>query len=325
MTHKKIAELAHVSVSTVSKALSGSAEVSKEVADEIRRIALEVGYFEAKNKRSKNYRKNTALNIAVLVPEIVSITYSSMVSLFKEVVEKRGGFVSVYVFDFDTDKLDSIVEMIMVKGFADGIIAFHSPSLISRPSIPLLCIGKTKNKYYDSISADMHKCVIDIVEYLKSMGHTRIGYAGEPKTSVKMDAYRDAMEKLFPEGYTEYVYVSEGRFGDAGKDAAGMYLESEDRPTVVICAYDEIAIAFMNELCINGINVPDEVSVVGMNNVPACEYCAPKLTTISSNRDNVYQEYVDLFMEKIITGSNGIFHAEVVHDIVKRESVRNIK
>ena len=66
MTHKIIAELAHVSVSTVSKALSGSAEVSKEVADEIRRIALEVGYFEEKNKRSKNYRKNTSTLICIL-------------------------------------------------------------------------------------------------------------------------------------------------------------------------------------------------------------------------------------------------------------------
>ena len=325
MTHKIIAELAHVSVSTVSKALSGSAEVSKEVADEIRRIALEVGYFEEKNKRSKNYRKNTALNIAIIVPEIISITYSSAVAQIKRVVEARDGFVSVYVFDFDVDKLDSIMEMIMIKGFADGIISFHTSSGMSKPSIPVLCIGKTKNKYYDTIIGDTRESMKDIIEYLTDMGHTKIGYAGELKTAIKQDAYRSVMAELFGDDVEVYSYVSKERFGDAGKDAARMYLEADNRPTAVICAYDEIAIAFMNELNINGVKVPDDVSVIGMNNIPACEYCAPKLTTVSSNTNNVYETCINKFMDKIINGTSDISHTKVLHKIIKRESVQNIK
>ena len=324
MTHKIIAELAHVSVSTVSKALSGSAEVSKEVADEIRRIALEVGYFEEKNKRSKNYRKNTSLNIAIIVPEIISITYSSMVALIKRVVEKRDGIVSVYVFDFDVEKLDSIMEMIMVKGFADGVITFHSPTSMTKPSIPVLCIGKTRNEYYDTIIGDSIGSMTDVIEYLKGMGHTKIGYAGELKTSIKQDVYKKVMKEIFGE-YEEYSYVSKERFGDAGKDAARMYLEADNRPTAVICAYDEIAIAFMNELNINGLRVPGDVSVIGMNNIPACEYCAPKLTTVSSNANNVYETCIGKFMDRIVNGTSEVSHTEVLHNIIKRESVQSIK
>ncbi len=322
MTHKKIADLAHVSVSTVSKALSGSAEVSKEVAEEICRIAFEVGYFEEKNKRSKSYRKNTALNIAVIVPEIISVTYSSSVSLFKEEIEKRGGFVSVYVFDFDVAKLNAIVEMIMVKGVADGIITFHPFTILTKPSVPVLCIGKTINEYSSTITSDLETCMRDVIDYLISMGHTKIGYAGEPKTHVKRDSYKKAISD---NGLEEYVYVSEERFGDAGKDTARMYMEAEDRPTVVICAYDEIAIAFMDELSIYGVSVPDDVSVMGMNNVPACEYCTPRLSTVSSDRSNVYEKSVNMFMDKIISGSSEIFHVEGVHEIIKRDSVKNIK
>lgn len=322
MTHKKIAELAHVSVSTVSKALSGSAEVSKEVAEKICRIAMEVGYFEEKNKRSKTYRKNTALNIAVIVPEIISVTYSESVSLIKEEVEKKGGVVSVYVFDFDQKKLDSIMEMIMVKGFADGIISFHPPGIKTKPSIPVLCIGKSDNIYYSTISGDGKKHFEDIVNYLMEMGHTKIGYAGELKTDTKLNSYKEQIRNA---GLDEYVYVSEERFGDAGKDTARMYLESENRPTAVICAYDEIAIAFMDELAINGVRVPDDVSVMGINNVPACEYCTPRLTTVSLDKSNVYELSVNRFMDKIISGSSEIFHMKVLREIIKRDSVKNIK
>jgi len=322
MTHKKIAELAHVSVSTVSKALSGSAEVSKEVAEKICRIAMEVGYFEEKNKRSKTYRKNTALNIAVIVPEIISVTYSESVSLIKEEVEKKGGVVSVYVFDFDQKKLDSIMEMIMVKGFADGIISFHPPGIMTKPSIPVLCIGKSDNIYYSTIYRDSKMYFEDIIGYLMEMGHTRIGFSGELKTDSKLNSYKEQIRNA---GLDEYVYVSEERFGDAGKDTARMYLESENRPTAVICAYDEIAIAFMDELLINGVKVPDDVSVMGINNVPACEYCTPRLTTVSLDKSNVYELSVNRFMDKIISGSSEVFHVKVLHEIIERDSVKNIK
>ncbi len=325
MTHKKIAELAHVSASTVSKALSGSAEVSKELADEIRSIALEVGYFEEKNKRSKNYRKNTALNIAVLVPEIVSVTYSSTVSLIKTEVEKRGGFVSVYVFDFDHNKLDTITEMIMVKGFADAIISFYPPQINFKPSIPVLCISKTDNRFYDTVTANMTSAMGDVIDYLKSKGHTKIGYAGELKTSTKLESYITAMKNSGLCINDKFIYVSDQRFGDAGKDTADMYLKAEERPTAVVFAYDEIAIAFMNELSINGVNVPSDVSVVGINNIPACEYCTPKLTTLSTEKENVYEICINRFMDKIMKGSSEIIHTEIAYELIERESVLNIK
>ena len=79
MTHKKIAELAHVSVSTVSKALSGSKEVSRELTEEIKRIAFETGYFQEKSKRRLMYEKNQQVLIAVICPEVISIQYSRMI------------------------------------------------------------------------------------------------------------------------------------------------------------------------------------------------------------------------------------------------------
>ena len=76
MTHKKIAEIANVSVSTVSKALSGSKEVSEELADEIKRIALETGYFKKKNERKLGYINPDSIRVTIICPEIISIFYS---------------------------------------------------------------------------------------------------------------------------------------------------------------------------------------------------------------------------------------------------------
>ena len=91
MNHRKIAELAHVSTSTVSKALSGSREVSDDVAEMIRRIALETGYFTQKNKRKAENKRRKEANISIVCPEIISIHYSRIVTLVKSFVEERGG------------------------------------------------------------------------------------------------------------------------------------------------------------------------------------------------------------------------------------------
>ena len=68
MNHRKIAELANVSASTVSKALSGSTEISREVTERIRRIAIESGYFKEKTRRKREYNNNSSIFIALLVP-----------------------------------------------------------------------------------------------------------------------------------------------------------------------------------------------------------------------------------------------------------------
>ena len=142
MTHKKIAELAHVSASTVSKALSGSTEVSPELTEKIRKIAIESGYFTEKIKRKREYTENRSLMIALIVPEILGIRYPSIVHCLKDEIEAKGGNIAIYLDDFDADKSKRLVESIIVGGNADGMIMLSTPNLTAKPTIPTICFSE---------------------------------------------------------------------------------------------------------------------------------------------------------------------------------------
>lgn len=106
MTYKRIADLAHVSLSTVSKALSGSSDVSRELKEKIIKIAIEQGYFSEKNKVRRDNTDNQSIGIAVICPEIISVTYSHAITNIKNEIEQMGGTASVYMHEFDTAKMN---------------------------------------------------------------------------------------------------------------------------------------------------------------------------------------------------------------------------
>lgn len=126
MTYKKIARLANVSTSTVSKALNGSREISDELRKSIIKIATDEGYFAKKGKRKVEYARDGAITVAVVCPEIISVAYAGEINAIKRELESRGAFLSVYIYDFDKEKLDRIIENITVGNRAEGIILFPS-------------------------------------------------------------------------------------------------------------------------------------------------------------------------------------------------------
>ncbi len=87
---------ANVSLSTVSKALSGSKEISDELRQNIIQIAKEMGYFEEKRKRKIEYSKSDAITIAVICPEIISLFYAGEITAIKNKIEESGGLCAVF-------------------------------------------------------------------------------------------------------------------------------------------------------------------------------------------------------------------------------------
>lgn len=324
MTYKKIAELAHVSVSTVSKVLSGSSEISDELSEKIRRIAMEGGYFKEKNKRKREYSNNRALLIAVVVPEIVSVNYSAIVTCLKKAIESRGGRIAVYMYDFDMKKLNSTVEMIIIKENADGIILFSSPSLSVKPNIPIVCIGGISSERYDSVGVSVEAIMNDAVEFLKNLGHTKIGFVGETNTFTKHKAFKNAIDNSKLTYFDKYSYIIRGRFEEIGIEAAKKMISDKDMPTAVICAYDEVALGMIYELDKNGVSVPDDISVMGINNIPSSEYVKIPLTTVVAMNEEQYISAVEILFDKIINETSSVKHITMDHKIIERKSTRRI-
>lgn len=279
MTYKKIAKIAHVSLSTVSKALSGSCEISEELREKIIKIAIDCGYFAEKGKRKIEHIGKNDIVVAIICPEIISVSYAGEIAAIKKELEDRGALAAVYVYDFDDEKLNSIIKKITVTNCADGIILFHTPSFTERPSIPIVCIS-TPATDYDTLLYDVNACLSDIVTYLKTLGHEDIAFVGELQTKIKLEAYKTALAACGLTYKDENVFIVEDRFEGIGYAAAKQIMEKKILPTAVICAYDEIALSLIHVLTENGIDVPNTISVVGINDIPMSAYSAIPLTTV---------------------------------------------
>lgn len=325
MTHKKIAELAHVSASTVSKALSGSAEVSPELAENIRKIAIESGYFNEKIKRKREYTENSSLLIAIIVPEISGFFYPSIINCLKEAIESKGGNVAIYLDDFDTEKRNSLIESAIVSGNTDGIIVISTPKFTSVPTIPTICITGSKSDFCDTVGADMEKLMTDSVAYLKELGHTQIGFAGECHTFSKSDAFRKAMISAGLKVDNDFINIINDRFENIGIESAKKILASNKRPTAIIAAYDEIAYGLINELTGNGVNVPDDISIMGINNIASADYVKIPLTTVDVFSEEQYRTAVNHLFDKIFNRTDAIHHITIQHKIVERQTTKRIE
>lgn len=325
MTHKQIAELANVSVSTVSKALSGSGEVSEEMRKRVIEIAMKSGYFPEKSKRKVEYSKGKSVAVAILYPEIISVAYAESINALKEELEKRGAVPSVYIYDFDREKLRHIVEAITLGGRADGIIIFlDSDFYISEQTVPTVIIGCVEEKgNFDSVYCDVYDYMYDIVAYLKSCGHKKIAFIGETLTQKKFLAYKKALEACDLSFDEENVCIVQIRFEETGYTAAKQLLAGEKLPDAAVCAYDEIALGLIKTLSENGVNVPEQLSVVGINDIPMSAYSLIPLTTVKIFEKEQAEIAVKLLYDKILGISDITTKKQVPirHRLIKRSSV----
>ena len=323
MNHKKIAEIAHVSVSTVSKALAGSAEISAETADAVRKIAMEMGYFKEKSKRKRSYTKNSPALIAVIIPEVLGSYFSACINSIKQIIEEKGGQTAFYIFDYNEVKLDKIINSIILRGSADGMIIFSSPPRKNNQqyNIPMIfCDVFHSVSQFDVVSCKKSAVMNEAVRYLKSLGHTSIGFVGDPRTSGSKSGFMEAMRKHGLQFKEEFSYAPEGRYEKSGLAAAEKILDAKERPTAFAAAYDEIAIALIHTLLKNGVRVPEDISVIGVNNIVPSSYSLVPLTTVDVFGTEQYKTAVDLLFDKILNEVEVIKHIDIEPKLVVRES-----
>lgn len=322
MTYKKIAQLANVSLSTVSKALAGSKEVSEELTQKIIQIAMEQGYFEKKGKRKIEYTKNHAVTVAIICPELISLSYAWEITAFKNEIEARGGLAAVYVYDFDATKLSDIIQKITVRNCADGMIIYPPADFVSIPrhSIPIVGITTSHSAPYDTICCDIDAYMHDIVRYCKSLGHKQIAFVGEPHTMEKFYAYQKSLDGCGLPSREEDAYIIDARFEQIGYRAAEEMLQTGKIPTAVICAYDEIALAMMHRFAEHGIHVPEQVSVIGINDIPMAAYAQTPLTTVRTFQEEMGMTAVNLLYDKIFQATDMTQHITIKHELVIRKS-----
>jgi len=326
---KDIARAANVSHPTVSRALSHSPLVRGETAERIRLIAASLGYRPSAIARS--LASNKTNTIGVVVTSIADPFIADVVSGIEETANDHGYSVFLANSNANPDREVKVVHSFHERR-VDGIIvtasrvgALYVP-LLSGLKVPIVLINSqhpdAPDEFIYSVMIDNLKASIQVMEHLIGLGHRRIAYIGD-KAGFQSDTERLAgyRQGLAFAGYPllpELVVHGDGK-PEGGRQAMEKLLSLPTPPTAVFCYNDMSALGALRALYGHGIKVPDDISLVGFDDLAIASYTSPLLTTVGQPKQQMGRMAMDTML-KLISGVGTKANIKVDGELIIRES-----
>ncbi|PRY25321.1 LacI family transcriptional regulator [Aliiruegeria haliotis] len=307
---RDVAQAAGVSTATVSRTLSNPDVVSEGTREAVFRAIRDTGYIV--NVAARNLRKRETGAIAVLVPNIANPFFSRILSGIAEVMSEAG--YNVLITDTTPMSLDDHrFPEYFSHNLTDGLIILdgmlNKDLLLNRGAPEVRAPMVFACEWIDevprpTVTVDNHEACGIAVRHLIDLGHRRIGHLGGPPDNVlskhRMRGGREALHTNGLPHRRDWVY--EGDFTlRSGAKIANQWLAQSDRPTAVYCASDEMAMGFIAELNRKGVRVPDEVSVLGFDDLEIAEHFVPPLTTVHQPRVAIGRAAARMLLERMNT------------------------
>lgn len=333
-TLKDIALKANVTISTVSRALNGNTEIKKETRERIFQIARELNYLP--NKSDNDSSANHLQTIGVICPEIKSNFYANIVNTMGDAIKKAGYSMIVgltnfkyenelhYLNLFEDKKVDGIVFITSLdERVKDDLINFRT-----RSSIPVVQLASFINvEEYDCIKIDEQLAMSLALSHLIELGHKDIAFVGETLTRDRQNKFAELMLGFGLKADSDLIKVSEERFEEAGYAGMKAILSAANGklPTAVIASYDDVAIGAMRAIFESGLRIPEDISVMGIDNIFYASFLYRALTTISIPVHEMTKIAIKILLDKIGDNSNKVIqHVVVKPELVVRETTAKV-
>ncbi|MGM3390006.1 LacI family transcriptional regulator [Stutzerimonas stutzeri] len=300
---RRVAELAGVSVATVSRALRTPKVVSPETREKVFKAVEQAGYRP--NLMAVQFRSRKTRNLVVLVPAISNVFFARVISGIQEKAQTYGYRV-LLCNTYGREDLESEYAELVHAHQADGVIqlrAFNPFAASGNREATLPPMVNACEILDDApcptVSLDNRAAARAMTEHLLNLGHQRIGLIkgpqGSPLTRERIAGYEDALRKVGIE--PDPSLLCRGNFSlQAGYDAAKRLLAHSNRPTAIFCENDEMAIGAISCIRQAGLRVPGDISVAGFDDIPFSAFCDPPLTTICQPAEAFGQHAVEMLV-----------------------------
>jgi len=304
ITIKDVAKQAGVSHSTVSRALHGSSLISGETVERIRQIATEMGYSPSAAARSLKTNRSHALG--VIVSTIDDPFFSEILQGIEEIAQAHGYSMLMAASQRDPKREQAIVQDMRERHVDGLIICSASFSAEQRRKlleygIPIVMVNnQAAEEYRYSIYHDDVDGSRQVTRHLIELGHRRIAYLGNSlsgrTTLDRLTGFRLEMEAAGLAAPAEYVYEVPGSHPEDGLAALDHFLNLPQHPTAIFCFNDMLAIGLLNGLHAAGLHVPEDISIVGFDNIVFSAYTNPPLTTLDQPKHFIGAEAARLIL-----------------------------
>jgi LacI family transcriptional regulator len=304
-TIKDIARQLGVSASTVSRALNNQPCISPEMKEKVHRAANKLNYVP--NLAARRMRHERSLTVGLLVPDICNNFYSLVASCLSELCRPLS-FQLVLGNTDDDPEAEAAQTRALVEARVSGIVIApsHAPlkaTISLLRSVPVVQL----HRHVPAIAGDMVYMdetagVRAAALHLLEAGHRSVAYAGTRRDistgKARLRGFIDAHREFGIEPDREIIHFSPPR-AIFGRETARRILTSKDRPTAVLMGSTELTLGAVQAITEAGLDIPQDISVIGYGDAPWCSLLSPPLSVISLPYQAMAQQAAQIVFQRI--------------------------
>nr|WP_288466327.1 LacI family DNA-binding transcriptional regulator [uncultured Pseudomonas sp.] len=303
-TIKDVAARAGISYTTVSHVVNGTRPVSDQVRSKVEAAIAELGYVPSGVARSLRVRATGTLGL--LLPNASNPYFAELARGIEDHAERNGYSVILCNSDDDIDKQLRYLRVLLERRI-DGLIVATVASdaafaqALAALRVPLVLVDRSlEGVSADQLRIDHEQGAYLATRHLLELGHRRIVCIGGPASTqvvqLRAGGYRRALDEA---GIEAQAVVDCAFTSPAGHAAAQVLLAGEQRPTAIFAGNDMIALGVLRAAAERGLQVPQQLSVVGFDDIEVSRYLHPALTTVGQRIGQLGEQAAERLLARI--------------------------
>jgi LacI family transcriptional regulator len=339
ITIKDVAQAAGVSTQTVSRVMNKFSYVSGETRQRVETVVEQLGYHPSTLARSLSQQRSYTLGIVTY--DLKYIGPSRTLNGIADKADELGYMLLMKELDnFDANRIDDVIDSLLARQ-VDGIL-WAVPEIsdnhtwvderLANIPVPVLFIAMQPRDGIPSITTNNFQGGVMATQHLLECGRKKIGHISGPQGWWEADERkRGWRETLIAAGFNPLEeHCAEGNWSPvSGEQAFIQLLESFPDMDAVFVANDQMALSVLRETCRRGVNIPEQLAVIGFDNIPESAYFYPSLTTISQDLQLLGEQAVQNVIEMVqARQGNQAITAEsrfIQPTLVIRESTKRVR
>lgn len=325
VTIAQVAEYAQVSTMTVSRVVNNHGHVSEKMRQLVQKAMDDLGYKP--NRIARSLVNSKTFKIGVIVPDMHSMFFAAILASIEQILWENDYHMMVSNTGQSNRREQDILD-VFEQDQVDGVLIFGShlnsqqlSDLLRNQRAAIVFNGEVDSNVAGQILIDQRGAIEAAVQYLVSKGRKHLGYAGVDRRTYAMrereQAFSNIIEKL-DDGIEGWVMDSNIQ---TIQEKLKKYLDDYPKTNGIICFNDELAADVLLILSQLDRHVPDEIAVIGFDDVRIAQWVTPRLTTIRlKNGIHGLGELAANILLKRIEGDNDNLPIILDHELVIRES-----
>lgn len=328
-----VAREAGVSMATVSRVVNNNPNVKPQTRKKVYEAIERLGYRPNAVARGLASKKTTT--VGVVIPDISNSIVAEVARGIEDIANMYFYNIILCNADMRKEKEIRVINTLLEKQvdgllFMGGRVTDDHIQAFRTSTVPIvLCATSAQNLDVPSVDIDHVGAAYDAVQALLKQGHRKIAMISGALEDLSFNylryqGYRKALEEAGIAFREDYVRIGNNRY-EAGLEVMKYFLQLDDKPTAILAANDEMAIGAIHTVQDNGLSVPDDISIIGIDNIRMASMVRPRLTTVAQPMYDIGAVAMRLLTK--LMKNEPVEEPKVVlpHEFIERNSIASVR